>query len=134
MTTESTEPDRNPVLLIIDDETRILTAMQRSLRREGYEIHTAAMPEEALLIAKSRTLDIVLCDQRMPGMRGTELLAKIGEVHPHATRILMTGWTDAVTIGELESLGISGIFAKPWEGAELKKLLRKAAASVIASG
>lgn len=120
-----------PVLLIVDDEAHILAAMRRTLRKEGYEILTAGTPNEALATAQGRAVDLVLCDQMMPGMRGKELLTRIAEIRPHAARILMTGWADAVTADELEALGISGPFAKPWEDAALKETLRKAVAVVI---
>ena len=115
-----------PVLLIVDDEAHILAAMRRTLRREGYDILTADKASDALGICAERVVDMVLCDQMMPGLRGIELLARVGELRPHAARILMSGWTDAVTVGELEALGIAGPFGKPWEDTVLKETLRKA--------
>lgn len=119
-----------PVLLIVDDEPHILAAMRRTLRREGYVILTAGNAAEALALCAAQAVDLVLCDQMMPGTRGVELLTRVGELAPRAARILMTGWSDAVVLGELEALGIAGPFGKPWEDAVLKETLRKALAIV----
>jgi len=119
-----------PVVLIVDDEVRILSAMRRSLRREGYELLTAEGPLEALAMIDRRKIDLVLSDQMMPGMNGIELLAEIGRRQPGAARLLITGWTAEAGLGELAKLGIEGPIAKPWEDAELKETLRKALAPV----
>ena len=102
-----------------------------SERREGYEILTSGTPAEALARVQERVVDLVLCDQMMPEMRGVELLTRIGEQQPNAARLLMTGWTDAVANGELEALGIQGPLSKPWDDAALKESLRKALAAVV---
>ncbi len=121
-----------PVVLIVDDEVRILSAMRRMLRRERYEIVTAEGPFEALALLDEREVDLVLSDQKMPGMCGVELLAEIGRRHPRVARILITGWAEAVEEDELARQGIQGPLAKPWEDAELKEALRKAVAMVVA--
>ncbi len=119
-----------PVILIVDDEVRILAAMRRVLRREGYEILTAAGSAEALALIDERNVDLVLSDQMMPGMRGVELLEEIGRRRPKVVRLLITGWSEELRADELASLGIQGPLAKPWDDAELKETLRKALAVV----
>lgn len=119
-----------PVLLIVDDEVHILSAMRRVLRREGYEIVTAAGPFEALALVEDRAIDVVLSDQMMPGMCGVDLLAEIGRRQPRAARLLITGWTEEIASDELAQLGIQGPLTKPWEDAELKEALRKALSMV----
>ena len=125
---------KRPVVLIVDDEARILTAMRRALRREEYEILTADGPYEALEMIDQQSIDLVLSDQMMPGMRGTELLEEIGRRRPQVVRILITGWTESMRADELGALGIQGPLAKPWDDAELKETLRKALAVVAAKG
>ncbi len=71
-----------PVLLLVDDETRILSALRRTLRREGYEILTAESVAEGLRILESREVDLVLTDQKMPGMSGLEFLAQVADRYP----------------------------------------------------
>ena len=75
-----------PVLLLVDDETRILSALRRTLRREGYEILTAESVAEALRILGSREVDLVLTDQKMPGMSGLEFLEQVAAQHPAVAR------------------------------------------------
>lgn len=122
---------RAPVVLIVDDEVRILSAMRRSLRREGYEILIADGPDQALATIDERKVDLVLSDQMMPGMHGIELLEEIARRQPGAARLLITGWTADAGLQDLAKLGIQGPIAKPWEDAELKETLRKALAQVV---
>ena len=67
-------------VLLVDDEERILASLQRSLRRDGYEIVTACSPQEALQILEEQDFDAVLTDHKMPGMTGVELLARVARL------------------------------------------------------
>lgn len=118
------------VVLIVDDEPRILSAMRRTLRREGYEILTAMGPHEALTLIDKREIDLVLSDQMMPVMRGIQLLEEIGRRRPQVVRMLITGWSEELQAEQLGALGIQGPIAKPWDDAQLKETLRKALAVV----
>ena len=113
-------------LLIVDDEVRILAALRRTLRREGYEILTAETTGRALELLERYPVDLVLSDQKMPGMSGVELLAEAKRMRPAAARILITGWTEAVPKAEMESVGIEALIAKPWDDGQLKECLRRA--------
>ena len=112
-------------VLIVDDEVRILTALRRTLRREGWEILTAEGPAAALEILERRRVDVVLSDHKMPGTTGTELLRVVAERWPETARLLITGWSEAVKDGELEEIGIEALIHKPWDDAELKETLRR---------
>jgi response regulator RpfG family c-di-GMP phosphodiesterase len=114
-------------LLIVDDEVRILAALRRSLRREGYVILTAESGEAALQLLAERSIDIVLSDHKMPGMSGVELLTAVVERSPRTSRILITGWTEAVPPETLEALGVAALIPKPWEDHQLKDTLRAVA-------
>jgi response regulator RpfG family c-di-GMP phosphodiesterase len=118
--------DRLPVLLIVDDEARILTALRRALRRENYEILTAETPAEALRVLDTQPVDLILSDHKMPGMSGVELLAAAARKQPNARRVLITGWTEEVPPAELEAIGVHALLPKPWDDAELKATLRAA--------
>ncbi len=118
--------DSPSTLLIVDDEVRLLTALRRTLRREGYEILTADTTGRALELLAERSVDLVLSDQKMPGMSGVELLAEAKRLRPAAARILITGWTEAVPKSEMESLGIEALIPKPWDDGQLKDCLRRA--------
>ncbi len=113
-------------VLLVDDEDRILTALCRSLRREGYELVTAQTPREALKRLAEQSFDAVLTDHKMPRMTGVELLAKVARLQPNAARLLITGWSQAVSDKEIEAIEIDAVLPKPWEDSELKDALRKA--------
>jgi response regulator RpfG family c-di-GMP phosphodiesterase len=115
-----------PVLLIVDDEIRILTALRRVLRRESYEILTAETPAEALRLLDAQRVDLILSDHKMPGMSGLELLAQASRKQPSAGRVLITGWTEEVPAADLEAIGVRALLQKPWDDAQLKKTLRGA--------
>ena len=119
---------RRPTVLVVDDEERILSALKRSLRREGYEIVTAESAARALAILAERPVDLVLSDQKMPGMSGLELLEQAARLRPDAALVLFTGWTQEIPQQELENLGIRALITKPWDDAALKQTLREALA------
>ena len=114
-----------PSLLLVDDEERILTALRRSLRREGYELVLANTPREALERLGETRFDAVLSDHKMPGMTGVELLGRVAVLQPQAVRVLITGWSHAVPAEEMEAAPIDVVLPKPWEDAELKQTLKK---------
>jgi response regulator RpfG family c-di-GMP phosphodiesterase len=115
-----------PLLLIVDDEARILSALRRTLRREGYEIVTAETAAEALRILDERPVDAILSDQKMPGMSGAQLLEEAARRRPAAARMIITGWTEEIPRERLEQLGVCALVTKPWDDARLKATLRRA--------
>ena len=114
------------MLLIVDDEERILSALRRALRREDFEIVTAQGPREGLAELRAREVAVVLSDYKMPEMSGLEFLARAARIRPAAARLLLTGWPDEVPPARIGALGIQAVIAKPWDDAELKAALRSA--------
>jgi len=117
---------RRPVVLLVDDEPRILSALRRALRREGYQLVSAETSQEALRILDENAVDCVLSDHKMPGMTGLELLAEVARRHPRAARMLITGWNVEIGTEELARVGVRVVLSKPWDDAELKSALRAA--------
>ncbi len=112
-------------ILLVDDETRILRAL-RALLRE-HDVVMTSDPREAVAMAKSHDADVVLCDQRMPYMQGSEVLREIKLAHPRAMRILLTGYSDLQSV--LGSVNESEVFRfvhKPWDNAELREIVQQA--------
>jgi response regulator RpfG family c-di-GMP phosphodiesterase len=118
-----------PVVLLVDDEPRILAALRRVLRREGLELLTAAGAREALDVlarraAEGRPVALVISDQKMPGQSGLELLEEVAHRHPATARIVLTGWPEDIGDAERARLGIRALLPKPWDDAELKSEIR----------
>ncbi len=118
-------PD-SPAVLVVDDEARILSALRRSLRREGYEILTAETVEEALRVLDERSVELILSDHKMPGMSGMQFLAEAARRRPDALRMIITGWTEEIPREQLEELGVCALITKPWDDEKLKATLRRA--------
>ena len=117
---------RRPLVLLVDDEPRILSALQRALRREGYTLLTAETSDEALRLVDEHEIDCILSDFKMPGLTGVQLLAEVAQRRPDAARLLITGWNVEIPQDELERVGVFRVMAKPWDDAELKQTLRAA--------
>jgi response regulator RpfG family c-di-GMP phosphodiesterase len=116
-------------LLLVDDEENILRSLQRTLRKEPFDIHTAASGEEALALFSDQAFDLVISDARMPGMDGPTLLAEIKKKWPWCIRILLTGYTDInSTIKAINDGQIYRYISKPWDDEELKVVIRQALA------
>jgi response regulator RpfG family c-di-GMP phosphodiesterase len=115
---------REPTLLLVDDEAHILSALRRALRREGWRLLTAETPQQALRLLEEQPVDLIVSDQKMPGMSGLELLAEAARRRPDTRRVLITGWTESVPPERLAALGVRAMIPKPWDDAELKATLR----------
>ena len=114
-----------PVVLLVDDEPRILSALRRSLRREGYEILQAESTEAALALLDAHPVDLVVTDQKMPGGSGLAFLEEVAELRPRVARLVLTGWPEEIPTAERERLGIAAIVPKPWDDAALKAEIRR---------
>jgi DNA-binding NtrC family response regulator len=121
-------PERTSCVLLVDDEARILSALRRVLRREGFEIVTAESATEALRVMDERRVDAVVSDQKMPGGSGLELLAEVSRRHPQAVRMLITGLAQEIPRADLEAAGICALITKPWDDERLRATLRRALA------
>ncbi len=116
-----------PVVLLVDDEPGVLSALRRSLRREGLGLETAADPARALeRLAEGPPVDLVISDHRMPGMTGVELLTRVKARWPGTARILLSGWLGEIPDASLRAADPSAVLSKPWDDAELKTAIRRA--------
>ncbi len=121
----ATPPDRT--LLLVDDEPNILAALQRTLRRDGYRILACDDPEKALELLSRERVDVILADQRMPGMNGVEFLRRAKEMHPETIRIVLSGYTDLQFITDAINEGaIYKFLTKPWDDGQLREQVREA--------
>jgi CheY-like chemotaxis protein len=120
-------PEKPHTVLCVDDEVNILQALKRLLRKENYTLLTASSGEEGLEILSRNDVHLVMSDQRMPHMNGTEFLAVIKEKYPDVIRIILTGYTEVDAITESINRGhIYKFFLKPWNDENLKLEISKA--------
>lgn len=114
-------------LLIVDDEPNLLETLQEVFRRH-FVVYTARNAAEALGIVREHAPKLILCDQRMPGTTGIELLAQIKELQPDTVRMLLTGYSDInVVIQALNDGLLYKYLTKPWEQQELVSTVLAAA-------
>ena len=101
-------------LLLVDDDPDVLATLTRSFRK-GYKTLSANGGEAALEILNSNPVDLIICDQRMPGIGGVEVLAHALNVQPQAVRILLTGYTDIESLlACVNDAHIYKYITKPW--------------------
>jgi len=119
--------DYKHTILCVDDEANILNAMKRLFRKEGYRILASGDGPSALkLLEENHDVHLVISDQRMPGMNGTEFLAKVRERHPEIIRIVLTGYTEVDAITEAINKGhIYKFILKPWNDQNLVLEIRQ---------
>ncbi|MBK5274822.1 MAG: response regulator [Desulfuromonadales bacterium] len=115
------------LVMLVDDEANVLSALTRSLIDEPYELITASSGNEALELMKGKNVKVIVSDERMVGMQGSELLAEVKRRSPNTVRILLTGHATldaamrAVNVGE-----IYRFFLKPWDDTQLRYALMSA--------
>jgi diguanylate cyclase (GGDEF)-like protein len=121
----ATKPERT--LLLLDDEENVLRSLVRLFRRDGYQILTANSVAEAFDLLASNSVQVILSDQRMPDMSGTEFLTRVRDLYPDTVRMVLSGYTDLATITEAINLGaIYRFLTKPWNDDELREHIRDA--------
>jgi diguanylate cyclase (GGDEF)-like protein/PAS domain S-box-containing protein len=114
-------------LLIVDDEESVIASLKRLLRRGGYRIHAARSGPEALDLLATQPVQVILSDQRMPGMSGTELLARVKDLYPDTVRMVLSGYADLEAVTEAVNRGaIYKYLTKPWNDTEVRELIREA--------
>lgn len=103
-------------LLLVDDEEGISASLFRLLRRDGYTILRANSGQGGLELLAQHKVGVIISDQRMPGMTGTEFLSKVKELYPDTVRIVLSGYTELNSVTDAINRGsIYKFLTKPWE-------------------
>ena len=113
-------------ILVVDDEKKIRTILERLLAEEGFSVRSAANAEEAVELAGSWEPDLVLMDQRMPGMDGIEGMVRIREKRSWITVIILTAYASIELAVEAVKKGAYDYLAKPFDNDELLIVIRRA--------
>lgn len=121
---------RRPTLLLVDDEPHVLLLL-RALLADEFDVLTAGCARDAQALLGRCAIDILLTDQLMPEMTGTQLLEWVREHSPRTVRLLMTGFAEVEDAVEAINRGqVYHYLSKPWRAGELRQVLRNVAEKV----
>jgi DNA-binding NtrC family response regulator len=118
-------------ILVIDDNDAVLTALLTLFRLEGYQVYTAADPEQALALLQAQPVDLILQDMNfakgeMTGSQGKNLFYQLRTLYPQLPVVLMTAWTALDMVVELVKAGACDYIAKPWDDQRLLMTVQNA--------
>ncbi|MCA9174598.1 MAG: response regulator [Planctomycetales bacterium] len=112
-------------VLLVDDEPNLLHSLSRTLRGQPYQIYTARSAEEAKDILIKHRVHLIVTDENMRGMRGSDLLAWVAEQMPEVVRIVLTGQPSVPTMTRAINEGrVFRFFTKPCNDVELAMAIR----------
>jgi EAL domain-containing protein (putative c-di-GMP-specific phosphodiesterase class I)/GGDEF domain-containing protein/CheY-like chemotaxis protein len=112
---------RSRTLLLVDDEQNIVAALKRLLRPDGYRILTAGSGREGLEVLAAHGVDVIVSDQRMPGMLGADFLRAAKGLYPDTIRIMLSGYTELQSVTDAVNEGaIYKFLTKPWDDDSLR--------------
>ncbi|TAJ54806.1 MAG: response regulator [Nevskiaceae bacterium] len=126
-------PHFRPTVLLVDDEERILRSLAMLFRLQ-YEVRATTDAHEALRIVENERVHVIVSDQKMPIMRGADLLRQVKEKSPHTMRLLLTGYSELDAV--VDSVNEGEIFRflnKPWDANEIRSTVAQAAQIARAS-
>lgn len=123
---EDARPDvLPPTVLVVDDDPRALAALQRVFRDEPYEAIFTDDPFKALEWLKGRDIDLVITDEFMPAMLGTELLEGVRLHSPETAMVLLTGYPNMSVSYRSFQQRVDLMMVKPWDDGELRAQARR---------
>ncbi|HWQ55750.1 MAG TPA: response regulator [Bryobacteraceae bacterium] len=118
--------NHSPSVLIVDDEDMVITSIKAFLQLEtDYDVRGFTDPGDAVRHLENGAADVVVSDYLMPGINGIQLLARAKELHPEASRVLLTGHADKQSaIQAINNVGLFQYLEKPWDNAQLLLVIR----------
>src|SRR5579862_5983560 len=119
------ESRRAPTVVLVDDQPEVLISLRRVLRDEPVELATFSSAAEALEWMGAHATDLIIADERMPEMRGTDLLEKVRDRFPSTIRVILTGYPGSATVGHGLSHGVDWLISKPWNDDAIRITLRQ---------
>lgn len=122
---DTQKPDTRPArpyrILFVDDDPMVLSALRRVFQRENYELMFARGAAQALEILASTPVHLVITDQQMPGMVGTDFLSRVREKWPEVIRIMLTGHADTEAVmGAVRDGAVYRFILKPWNDDDMR--------------
>jgi len=114
-------------ILFVDDEPHVTAALVRTLRHEPYEIFSATSAQEGLDLLAEHDINVIISDEQMPGMSGSEFLAEVRVRYPETIRMILTGQASLdAAIRAINEGGVYRFFTKPCNAIDLKVTIRQA--------
>ncbi|BAY63060.1 adenylate/guanylate cyclase [Calothrix brevissima NIES-22] len=124
---KSQQANSKPKILVVDDEPDNLDLLYRTFYRDYKVLRATSGPAALDLLAQEGEVSVIISDQRMPIMSGTEFLSLTATQYPDIIRIILTGYTDVEDLVEAINAGkVFKYVTKPWEAEELKAVVRQA--------
>jgi DNA-binding NtrC family response regulator len=116
-------------ILLVDDEANVLDALKRAFRREPYEFLTATSGAAALQLLGCHPVDVVISDEQMPGMSGSEFLTAVRRQYPHTIRMILSGQASLeAAVRAINEGEVYRFFLKPCNPTDLMFTIRQALA------
>lgn len=114
-------------ILFVDDERLIVDTLKTLFKRK-YDVFTSINPIEAIETVKRETFDIVVSDQKMPQMTGSEFLSEVKALRPQTIRLLLTGYSEyEAIISSINEAEVFRFIKKPWQNEEVINIIKTAA-------
>ncbi len=124
-----------PLVVAIDDDPAVLSALARLLGGEPYEFIPTSDPEEALELVRTRPVSVMMADYRMPVLSGSGLLQLVKAASPSTYRLMLTAYPRSTWVLRAHEMGaIERVVEKPWDNDELRGLIRSQLFGDDASG
>ncbi len=119
--------DDNPRVLIVDDDTQLLSLLVEVLRKAGYHVVAAETAESAMALVREQGFDLAVCDRQLPGMDGIELLEHLRREQPMCARVLLTGAIDLpTTLSAVNRSAVGRVVEKPVRAHTLRAIVDEA--------
>jgi FixJ family two-component response regulator len=119
------ESELHRTLLCVDDEQNILATLRRSFVEDGWRVLCASSGAQGLDVLQREAVAVVISDQRMPEMTGTEFLSEVKRRFPETMRVILSGFAEISSVVEAINDGeIHKFVAKPWDDADLRETVR----------
>ena len=120
-------PSAKPAILFVDDEARVGRLLKMMFRGD-YDVHVALGARDAIAILETTPIDVIVSDQRMPEINGVQLLTQVRTRWPDTVRLLLTGYSDLVSIiASINEGEVHRFLNKPWDQHELRDAISEAA-------
>jgi DNA-binding NtrC family response regulator len=112
-------------VVCVDDDPAVLRALRRLLEREPYRVLATVRPRQALQWLDEREVGLMITDQRMPDLSGHELIEEVRRRSPETPCLIVTAYPDHPAVVAAARRDRVAVIAKPWDGGELKRAIRR---------